>query len=159
MSAGGQFREAMFYSSELIKRLPAGIYPLSYYSHGSSDLGEYVMLLQDCTANTAEPVTPMNFVFGNQVWGLPKPVIPARDPIDVLHAVFRRAASQHRMFWRDSALLKQVCGVLGSHTFSLHPAVVCMESRFTKLLRRDRIWKALDLFDRRTVFVCYRSHG
>jgi hypothetical protein len=105
VSFGGQYREAMFYSSDFSRRLPVGIFPVSYYSHGSVELGEYVMLFEDCVT---EACTPMNFVFGNQVWGVPKPVIPARNEIDVLHAMYRRAAQLHRMFWRDESLLALV---------------------------------------------------
>lgn len=103
--AGGQQREAVFYSSEFGRRMPSGVFPTCYYSHSSGALGEYVMLLEDCSGDSK---TPLNFVFGNQIWGVPKPIVPARDEVDVLKAVFVRAATLHRQFWRDPRLLASV---------------------------------------------------
>lgn len=103
LMAGGQTRESRFYGSSLVWQLPHGLVPICYYAHSSSVLGESVMLLEDCVG-----VAPLNFVFGNQIWGIPKPLEPPRDQLDTLKAVFQSAADQHVAFWKSPDLLKMV---------------------------------------------------
>lgn len=105
--AGGQDREALFYGSPLAAKLPVDLAPACYYANASSLLGEFVILLQD-----AGSFTPVNFVYGNQVWGVPRPLDPPRDAVDVARSVFCRAAELHELFWQDPLLLKTVRGSL-----------------------------------------------
>ncbi|KAG0003297.1 hypothetical protein BGZ80_000997 [Entomortierella chlamydospora] len=112
----GQAREATFYSSDLAKGLPKSFLPKVYYAHGSSLLGEYVILMEDIKqrrghteagAPTLHPID-VNFVFGNQVWGLPPSVDPDTlpPPVQMLEQMFLTAASLHAQHWNDSSLLK-----------------------------------------------------
>lgn len=100
---GGQYREALFYNSTVMQaRVPLGLLPACYYASGSGMWGEYSLLLEDC----GPEATPVNLVFGNQVWGVPKPVIPARDPVEVLTSMFVRAADLHAVNWCNKDLLQ-----------------------------------------------------
>jgi hypothetical protein len=112
LMAGGQTRESRFYDSNLAWQLPHGMVPVCYYAHFSPTLGESVMLLEDCTG-----VAPLNFVFGNQIWGIPKPLDPPRDALDTLKAVFQCAADQHATFWKSPDLLKMVRPHLFNNVF------------------------------------------
>ena len=120
---GGQYREAMFYESDIAAELPSGMMPRCYYAHSSSFLGQYVMLLEEC-----KDVTPVNFVFGNQIWGVPRPVAPPRDPVGVLTAMYQRAADMHAAYWRSPKLLRQVGWTVRIHCLPvvLVVYVVCL---------------------------------
>ncbi|KAF8985849.1 hypothetical protein BGZ46_001400 [Entomortierella lignicola] len=113
----GQAREAIFYTSDLAKSLPKTIFPKVYYSHGSSWLGEYVILMEDVKQRrgyteagvaTENPVD-VNFIFGNQIWGLPPSVDPKTLPpaSKTLEQMFITAAGIHAQHWNDKSLLKQ----------------------------------------------------
>lgn len=100
--AAGSDREATFYASARFRNLAAHI-PHVYYTYGSALLGEAVILLEDITT---KPATPLNFVFGNQIWGAPE-VKPPRDPVASLETVFVAAAKQHAAFWNEKSLLAE----------------------------------------------------
>ena len=70
----------MFYATPQL-HVRASRIPAVIYSHASATLGEFVLLLEDITASV--DVTPANFVFGNQVWGVPQ-LKMHHDPVDVL---------------------------------------------------------------------------
>jgi hypothetical protein len=76
--------------------------PVAYYAYGSGLLGEFALILEDVTLSK---VAPVNFVFGNQIWGIPKPLDPPLDPLVVLEAMYLRAAEQHAKFWKNRTLL------------------------------------------------------
>ncbi len=104
--ATGQYREALFYASPLSKALTPGLFPKVLYSHSSQLFGEYVILMEDLTSTNNNAVG-VNMVFGNQIWGMAKPLDPTRDPVAVLEAMYMRAAEIHALFWNDERLLKQ----------------------------------------------------
>lgn len=105
--AGGGGREALFYSSSIARSIRSGGLPGVIYSYGSRVLGEYVMLMEDLKLRNPN-ATGVNFMFGNQCWGIPTDMdIPKRDPLDVLRLMYSRAAEIHAAFWRDPSLLKQ----------------------------------------------------
>ena len=99
----GTGREAKFYASERYRSL-AHLYPRVYYSHGSLWYGEMTILLEDVTVQAS---TPLNFVFGNQIWGVPKAVEPPRDVVATLETVWTLTAQQHARFWNDPTLLNE----------------------------------------------------
>jgi hypothetical protein len=98
----GQYREALFYNSPIAGRMHSSI-PQAIYSHGSSFFGEFVIILEDVTVENN--VTPVNFIFGNQIWGIPKPLAVDPKPLVVLQAMYMRAAEQHASYWNSRALL------------------------------------------------------
>lgn len=79
--------------------------PYAWYSYNSPLLGEHVVLQQDISLS--HMCVPLNFVFGNQVWGVPAPVEPPRDIVQSLKTVFTTAATHHATFWNNPALIKQ----------------------------------------------------
>lgn len=97
------FRESWFYGSEQFRGLEVN-YPRVFYSYGSSLFGEMVVLAED--VSVIPGATPTNFVFGNQIWGIPVEVKPKRDEVESLHVVFTQAARMHSLFWNDPMLLK-----------------------------------------------------
>ncbi|GJJ75955.1 hypothetical protein EMPS_08313 [Entomortierella parvispora] len=113
----GHAREAIFYSSDLAKSLlPSTLLPKVYYAHGSQFLGEYVILMEDvkqrrCKDKSEDPhkkPIDINFVFGNQIWGLPESVKSQTLPpaTDMLDQMFLTAAEMHAQHWNDSRLLQ-----------------------------------------------------
>ncbi|KAI1314417.1 hypothetical protein EDD11_002204 [Mortierella claussenii] len=115
----GQGREAIFYSSDLAKELaPESLLPKVYYAHASSWLGEYVILMEDVKQRqehksnnkdsaTTKPPVDVNFIFGNQIWGIPLSVDKAAFPsaTTMLEQMFITAAEIHAQHWNDSRLL------------------------------------------------------
>lgn len=105
--AGGQYREAMFYASNIAKGLPSGIIPQVLYSYGSALLGEYTILMKDIKKERSGKVLETNFVFGNQVWGVPTSVASlVPDPLAALEAMYLNAAKLHVAYWNNSSLLR-----------------------------------------------------
>lgn len=105
--AGGQYREALFYASNLPKGLPSDITPHVVYSYGSAVLGEYVILMKDVKKERPGAVLETNFVFGNQVWGVPVSLTPpVPEPLVVLEAMYLNAAKMHAAYWNDHNLLQ-----------------------------------------------------
>ncbi|KAG0362288.1 hypothetical protein BGZ54_008691 [Gamsiella multidivaricata] len=113
----GQTREAIFYTSDIAKELtPSTLLPKVYYAHASPWLGEYVILMEDikqrrgrAEANTsALPPVDVNFVFGNQIWGVPPSVDKSTLPsaVAMLEQMFITAAGIHAQHWNDSRLLQ-----------------------------------------------------
>ncbi|KAF9962310.1 hypothetical protein BGZ72_007363 [Mortierella alpina] len=110
----GQAREAIFYSSDLAKTLlPSTILPKVYYAHGSRYLGEYVILMEDIKQRGAQgpdhqKSIDVNFVFGNQIWGLPDSIKDQAPPAatEMLDHMFLTAAEMHAQHWNDSRLLQ-----------------------------------------------------
>lgn len=78
--------------------------PFMWYAYSSSLLGEVVLLQSDVSFN--HQCTPLNYVFGNQIWGLPAPVEPPRDVVQTLTTVFTTTAKHHAKFWNNPALIK-----------------------------------------------------
>ena len=61
-----QGREAQLYNNpQLMALLPEGMLPTVVYAHHSFWAGEYTILMEDMALRG---VTPINFVFGNQIW-------------------------------------------------------------------------------------------
>ncbi|KAF9085729.1 hypothetical protein BGX23_009426 [Mortierella sp. AD031] len=117
----GNAREVIFYGSDLAKELlPSTLLPKIYYTHGSIWLGEYVVVMEDIKKRRAEelaqdqtntsrkPPVDVNFVFGNQIWGLPDSIDPTTLPqsIDMLDHMFLTAAEMHAQHWNDKRLLE-----------------------------------------------------
>jgi hypothetical protein len=104
--ATGQSREALFYGTPALH--PARDFmPKPIYNRASCLLGEFVAIIEDVTER--ESVTPVNFVFGNQVWGVPTEAqasVKAHDPLHLLENLYRRAAEMHARHWCDRGLLK-----------------------------------------------------
>eukprot|EP00123_Amoebidium_parasiticum_P001068 comp12065_c0_seq1/m.6778 comp12065_c0_seq1/g.6778 ORF comp12065_c0_seq1/g.6778 comp12065_c0_seq1/m.6778 type:complete len:465 (-) comp12065_c0_seq1:632-2026(-) len=105
----GGHREAYFYNEVndgIFKEL-APLVPHVLYANGSAILGEYSILMLDALQENEKTVsTGVNMFFGNQVWGIPSPVDPPREPLPVLRAMYANAAKMHAMFWRDENLKK-----------------------------------------------------
>eukprot|EP00761_Pharyngomonas_kirbyi_P010712 gb/GECH01010734.1/.p1 GENE.gb/GECH01010734.1/~~gb/GECH01010734.1/.p1 ORF type:complete len:471 (+),score=91.02 gb/GECH01010734.1/:1-1413(+) len=100
----GQYREGIFYQSSLAKDITCpSLLPPVIYSHGSWFMGEYSILMKDLSVHDSIGV---NMVFGNQMWGMPKPLDPPRDPIAMLEAMFASTAEVHAQYWNDQNLLK-----------------------------------------------------
>ncbi|KAF9980696.1 hypothetical protein BGZ65_004785 [Modicella reniformis] len=110
----GQTREAIFYSSDLAKQLvPNTLLPKVHYAHGSQWLGEYVILMEDIKQRhghdaTSLPPVDVNFVFGNQIWGIPPSIDQSTLPpaTDMLEKMFVTAAEMHAQHWNDSRILQ-----------------------------------------------------
>ncbi|KAF8939801.1 hypothetical protein BGZ47_008040 [Haplosporangium gracile] len=118
----GNSREVVFYGSDIAKDLlPSTILPKIYYTHGSIWLGEYVVVMEDIKKRRAEelaqdtnnntsrkPPVDVNFVFGNQIWGVPDSIDRASLPpsADMLDQMFLTAAEMHAQHWNDQRLLK-----------------------------------------------------
>jgi hypothetical protein len=99
----GTHREATFYNSARFRQLQV-ICPRVFYSYGSYIMGELVMLQEDVSVLNA---VPTNFVFGNQIWGVPAPVEPKRDQVSTLETIFVITAKQHALFWNEKSLLNE----------------------------------------------------
>ncbi|KAF9575356.1 hypothetical protein EC968_003407 [Mortierella alpina] len=110
----GQAREAIFYSSHLAKTLfPNTLLPKVYYAHGSQWLGEYVILMEDIKQRGVQGMDSqksidVNFVFGNQIWGLPDSIKTLAPPpaTEMLDHMFITAAEMHSQHWNDPKLLQ-----------------------------------------------------
>ncbi|KAH7059419.1 hypothetical protein BKA57DRAFT_444803 [Linnemannia elongata] len=117
----GSSREVIFYGSDIAKSLlPSTLLPKIYYTHGSIWLGEYVVVMEDIKKRRAEELTQeasnscrkppvdVNFVFGNQIWGVPDSVDRASLPpsADMLDQMFLTAAEMHAQHWNDQSLFK-----------------------------------------------------
>ena len=97
-----QYREAQFYASDLVAKVPFGPSSHVLYAYGNGEIGEYVILMKDL----AKPMTiGVNMVFGNQIWGRPTFDFELPQPLDVLENMFRMAAKCHATFWNDQDLL------------------------------------------------------
>ncbi|KAG0043777.1 hypothetical protein BGZ83_011053 [Gryganskiella cystojenkinii] len=128
----GHAREAIFYTSDLAKALqPSTLLPKVYYAHGSQTLGEYVILMEDIKRrgsqhgitleDTKKPID-VNFIFGNQIWGLPDSIKQQQASLptapEMLEKMFLTCAETHAQHWNDSSLLslnwlKTVCWYKG----------------------------------------------
>ncbi|ORZ14302.1 hypothetical protein BCR41DRAFT_354641 [Lobosporangium transversale] len=106
----GQTREAIFYSSDLAKELvPKTLLPKIYYAYGSQWLGEYVILMEDVKQRHGSPgPVDVNFVFGNQIWGIPPTIDRSSLPSApaMLEHMFLTAAETHAQHWNDRRLLE-----------------------------------------------------
>ncbi|KAG0204088.1 hypothetical protein BGX33_008709 [Mortierella sp. NVP41] len=92
-SISGNAREAIFYESDLTKELlPLTLLPKIHYAYGSIWLGEYVIVMEDLkkrradelarepTNGSRKPSVEVNFVFGNQIFGVPDSIDPKTLP-------------------------------------------------------------------------------
>lgn len=79
--------------------------PFVWYAYGSGLFGELVLLQEDVSFN--HECTPLNFVFGNQIWGLPAPVEPPRDQVEALKNVYTVTAKHHAAFWKNPELIQR----------------------------------------------------
>ncbi|KAG0365063.1 hypothetical protein BGX24_004283 [Mortierella sp. AD032] len=117
----GNAREVIFYGSDIAKELlPSTLLPKIFYTHGSIWLGEYVVVMEDIKKRRAEelvkdanntarkPPVDINFVFGNQIWGVPDSIDRASlpQPADMLDQMFLTAAEMHAQHWNDKSLLE-----------------------------------------------------
>lgn len=96
-------REARFYSSDFYRNLPHNFAPAVLYSYASSLFGESVLLMEDVTLREGARVLGVNMILGNQIWGVPQPT--GEDPLQMLEAMFLRAAELHARFWHDNNLI------------------------------------------------------
>ncbi|KAG0266600.1 hypothetical protein BG011_001789 [Mortierella polycephala] len=109
----GQIREAIFYSSDLAKQIaPKTLLPKVYYAHGSEWLGEHVILMEDVKQRhgkdkDAKMPVDVNFIFGNQIWGIPDSIDRQALPpaAEMLEHMFVTAAETHAQHWNDAGLL------------------------------------------------------
>ncbi len=98
----GSRREADFYHSNLSTLPPLDdIVPKCHYNY-SSPLGECVMLLEDINADGK--AIPVNFVFGNQIWGGIPPDLQLPGRQETLIHLFQTTAKFHVSHWRDATL-------------------------------------------------------
>lgn len=97
----GGYREAWFYQAKNFASF-SSVTPRVFYAHGSALFGEAVVLQEDLTTRDS---IPMNFIFGNQIWGIPKPIEP-HDPVAALQSLFGTAAKRHAAFWNDKSVLE-----------------------------------------------------
>jgi len=101
-------REALFYLSDFAKELKDNI-PDVLYAHGDPETNDNVILMRDLqeTSNS----TNLNFLLGNQIWGLPEGALDKLDPVpeklDVLKEMFLTAANWHAKNWNNEELKKQ----------------------------------------------------
>ncbi|KAG0195505.1 hypothetical protein BGX28_001242 [Mortierella sp. GBA30] len=111
----GHPREATFYSSDLAKKLvPNTLLPKVYYARGSQLLGEYAILMEDIKQrggkqdDSSKKPVDVNFVFGNQIWGVPDSIDRQSLPpaTDMLDQMFLTAADMHAQHWNDYSLLE-----------------------------------------------------
>eukprot|EP01116_Phalansterium_solitarium_P017040 TRINITY_DN4104_c0_g1_i1.p1 TRINITY_DN4104_c0_g1~~TRINITY_DN4104_c0_g1_i1.p1 ORF type:complete len:442 (+),score=114.88 TRINITY_DN4104_c0_g1_i1:105-1430(+) len=104
--ATGAFREGLFYASSYAKAATGVVAPRAYFAQGSAWSGELILLLEDITEQNGDNAVPVNFILGNQVWGVPRPV-PAEAPAkaEVLRAAFLAAADMQAMHWNDRSLI------------------------------------------------------
>ena len=110
--SSGQAREALFYKSRYGKNL-AGQHgvrrvPRVYYSHGSTWLGEVVILMEDLTQeeNGVHGIA-VNHAMGNQVWGGVPEDLPELNRIELLKIIFLQAAELHAQHWNHPILLSE----------------------------------------------------
>ena len=95
----GHRREALFYGSVLSRSAEA--IARVVHTHGSNLFGEFSLLVEDVTVT--HKVTPVNFVFGNQIWGAP--TVDA-DPVETLKKMYLTAADLHAAYWNDASIVK-----------------------------------------------------
>ncbi|KAG2386384.1 hypothetical protein C9374_002830 [Naegleria lovaniensis] len=109
-SARGQYREGLFYDSDLVEQLEVSKNVL--YGFGCEKTGEYVLLMKDL--KTSDHVVGANFVFGNQVWGMPEMNVKLPEPVSVLEQMYLTCARLNAKFWKDPSLLShgflKACG-------------------------------------------------
>ena len=134
---GGATREARFYRSELAAK--AGAHPDAVYVRASSLLAEAVILMVDIPRTYG--AVNVNFVFGNQIWGVPAPLSPPRDPAVVLRAMFLWAADLHAPTWCDRSLipkdwLKGAAWFRGEQRARWESAIDIARSAWTKIKSR-----------------------
>eukprot|EP01012_Entosiphon_sulcatum_P007468 TRINITY_DN1379_c0_g1_i2.p1 TRINITY_DN1379_c0_g1~~TRINITY_DN1379_c0_g1_i2.p1 ORF type:complete len:489 (+),score=59.97 TRINITY_DN1379_c0_g1_i2:33-1469(+) len=100
--AAGTGREGRLYH-ELAAEVGLGpLVPKTYYSSTSFD--RLVVIMEDLQDGRT---TPVNYFFGNQIWGVPDNLptgLP--DKLVVLEEMFLRAADLHAVRWNDRALLE-----------------------------------------------------
>lgn len=104
VSYGGSFREGIFYQS-IFAKSASNIIPKIFYSYGSLFFGEYVVLMEDL--NDRKNCIGANFIFGNQIWGIPeekKKILP--DPDKSIEKIFSKMADFHIKHWNDPSLLE-----------------------------------------------------
>ncbi|KAF9190533.1 hypothetical protein BGZ51_008611 [Haplosporangium sp. Z 767] len=109
----GHTREAIFYSSDLAKRIvPKTLLPKVYYAYESEWLGEYVILMEDVKQRHDKDKDPkklvdVNFIFGNQIWGIPDSIDRQSLPpaAEMLEHMFVTAAETQAQHWNDASLL------------------------------------------------------
>ncbi|KAF9920179.1 hypothetical protein FBU30_010033 [Linnemannia zychae] len=115
----GNTREVVFYGSDIAKGLlPSTLLPKIYYTHKSFWLGEYVVIMEDIKKRGAENISSdnstqkspvdVNFIFGNQIWGVPDSIDRASlpQPSDMLDQMFLTAAEMHAQHWNDKRLFE-----------------------------------------------------
>jgi hypothetical protein len=88
----------------LAKQVPGDLLPEVYYSYYSESLAEYVIILEDLSNGI-----PMNYLFGNQCWGIPPNFVErvaTRSQLEDCENIFRAIAHLHAKFWRDKRLIE-----------------------------------------------------
>ncbi|KAF0978157.1 hypothetical protein FDP41_002672 [Naegleria fowleri] len=113
-NARGQYREGLFYDSDLLNQLEF-VSKNVLYGYGCEETGEYVLLMKDL--KTSDQVIGVNFVFGNQVWGMPEMKVTLPDPVSVLEQMYLTCARLNAKFWKDSNLWSQDHGFLKASGF------------------------------------------
>ena len=97
----GHTKEALFYEAfgEDFKEL----IPRCYYQN--TCFGRMIVILEDLVSE--KQAKSVNYLFGNQVWGVPEEMkVNAPDQLVVLKEVFVLAARWHAKFWRNPKLLR-----------------------------------------------------
>lgn len=109
-----RYRECWFYTDPWLTAPLKGSIPILYYAHTSRLAGEYVMLLSDNNPSTSNDsaTIPVNFLMGNQIWGLPQnfKVPPACTDLKIMAKMYQYLAWQHAKFWRSPQLLVEEGG-------------------------------------------------
>ncbi|KAL9642556.1 hypothetical protein ABK040_011122 [Willaertia magna] len=99
------FREALFYSSEFAKcESTKNIIPVIYYASGNEEKGEFVILMEDLKK---EGFVGVNYVCGNQIWGMPTFDFELPDKVKTLESLYKQLAKFHAKNFNNHSLLSE----------------------------------------------------
>ncbi|KAL9645633.1 hypothetical protein ABK040_015848 [Willaertia magna] len=97
------FGEALFYASEFASfESTKEIIPTIYFASHNEEKGEFVVLMEDLKKDNYVGV---NYVCGNQVWGMPTFDFELPDKVKVLESLYKQIAKFHAKNFNDHSLL------------------------------------------------------
>eukprot|EP00762_Andalucia_godoyi_P008130 ANDGO_02170.mRNA.1 aminoglycoside phosphotransferase len=112
VAASRRWREAQFYTlaeSILGKTSAPDVLPDVLYAHYSDQKEEYTVLMENVMMPSAESslqTVPVNFVFGNQIWGSPVRKFSVEEQDSLIRVIYETVAKVHALHWNDPALLQ-----------------------------------------------------
>jgi len=98
----GQTREALFYNTTIAKSIYS--VPGAIYS-GTSLFGGVIIIMEDLSRKE-NPGTGVNYILGNQIWGVPPEMQSDIKPEDAIVEMFKFAAELQSKSWNDPNLLE-----------------------------------------------------